>query len=164
MKSILQENLNAVGDLLTFRVTNFTQPRDEDKPWQSPPFSIAGKLRVRFVVHPNGVGRGKGSHVSVSLLLVAADREEDYGLFQYNVTITANRTLELCTIISPKDSRASDFNLCSHCCHVFPLPSPGEVLRSEEQFLEISEANALLENDSIILQLELIFHECCYWF
>ena len=68
MKSILQEKLNAIGDLLNFRVTNFTQLRIKNKPWHSPSFSIAGKLRVRFVVHPNGVGSGQGSHMSVSLL------------------------------------------------------------------------------------------------
>ena len=160
MKSILQENLNAIGDSLYFRVTNFTQLRIVNKPWHSHPFSIAGKLHVRFVVHPNGVGRGQGSHMSVSLLLVAVDGEEDDSFFEYNVTITANRTsktLELCTIICSKDSRAGYIISCSY---YFDLPSPGEVLQSEEQFLEISEANALLENDSIILQLKLSDHKC----
>ena len=159
MKSILQENLNAVGDSLYFRVTNFTQLRIKNKPWHSPPFSIAGKLHVRFVVHPNGVGRGEGSHMSVSLLLVAADREERTSSFQYNVTITANRTsktLELCTEIPPSNTGSYSRVPCS--CN-FSLPSPGEVLRSEEQFLEISEANSLLENDSIILKLELLHHQ-----
>ena len=161
MRSILQENLNVVGDALNFRVTNFTQLRDENKPWQSPPFSIVGKLHVRFVVHPNGVGRGKGSHMSVSLLLVAADSDS----LKYNVTITANRTsktLELCTKIPSKYPELSVFlaSLYKFCSYRFSLPSPGEVLRSEEQFLEISEANALLVNDSIILQLELSDHEC----
>ena len=161
MKSILQEKLNAIGDSLIFRVANFTQLRIKNKPWHSPPFSIAGKLRVRFVVHPNGVGRGQGSHVSVSLLLVAADREEDCRFFNYNVTITANRTsktLELCTVIpSSNGEMCQPIILCF--CH-FDLPSPGEELRSEEQFLEISEANSLLENDSIILKLKLSHHEC----
>ena len=159
MKSILQENLNAIGDSLYFRVTNFTQLKNENKPWHSLPFSIAGKLHVRFVVHPNGVGRGQGSHMSASLLLVAADGEEDDSFFKYNVTITAKRTsktLKLCTRIPSK----LIYTLCSY--H-FPLPSPGEELRSEEQFLKISEANSLLENDSIILKLELLLHECDYY-
>ena len=162
MRSILQENLNAVGDSLYFRVTNFTQLKNENKPWHSPPFSIAGKLHVRFIVHPNGVGSGEGSHMSVSLLLVAADGEEDHSLFEYNVTITAKRTsktLKLCTIIHSKYPTAGGL-ICTSCSYHFPLPSPGEVLRSEEQFLEISEANALLENDSIILKLELLLHKC----
>ena len=162
MKSILQENLNAVGDSLNFRVA-IAQLINDEKPWHSPPFSIAGKLHVRFVVHPNGVGRGQGSHVSVSLLLVAADREEEYRGFQYNVTITANRTsktLKLCTKIPSKYPRDDNFLLSFYCSYYFPFPSPGEVLQSEEQFLEISEANSLLENDSIILKLELSDHEC----
>ena len=162
MKSILQENLNAIGDLLYFRVTNFTQLRNENKPWHSPPFSIAGKLHVQSVVHPNGVGRGQGSHMSVSLLLVAADREEDDSFFEYNVIITAKRTsktLMLCTKIPSKYPRAGGL-IRTLCSYHFHLPSPGEVLRSEEQFLEISDTYDLLENDSIILQLKLSDHKC----
>ena len=92
---------------------------------------------------------------------MAADRQEDYGVFQYNVTITAKRTsktLKLCTKI-PSSNR----EMCQPiilCYYHFTLPSPGEELRSEEQFLEISEANALLENDSIILKLKLSDHKC----
>ena len=44
------------------------------------------------------------------------------------------------------------------CSADFPFPSPGEVLQSEELFLEIAEANSLLQNDAMILELKLLDH------
>ena len=155
MKSILQVNLDEIGDTLTFRVTDFPQLKREKKAWHSPPFRIGDKIRVHLAVYPGGVGRGQGSHVSVSLILTEAVKKEDYMELQYNVSVAAigqhrsamHKTLEL---YSSKKNCS-----CSAC---FPCPSPGEVLQSEELFLEMEEANSLLVNDSIILELKLLKH------
>ena len=45
------------------------------------------------------------------------------------------------------------------CSARFPFPSPGEVLRSEELFLEIEEVNSLLANDAMTLELKLPKHQ-----
>ena len=144
LHNVLQSvnGLCKVGDTLTFRVRDF-------------PFSIGDKVRVRFAVYPSGVERGQGSHVSVSLILTeVVQKEEDMDL-EYNVSVAAigehrsatPKTLELCT---------GDYYFCSA---FFPFPSPGEVLQSEEQFLEIEEANSLLANDAMTLELKLLEHQ-----
>ena len=73
--------LNAIGATLTFRVTDFPQLIEEKKSWCSLPFSICDKVKVRLVVCPSGVGRGEGSHVSVSLKLVKVlMKDRSFGL------------------------------------------------------------------------------------
>ena len=74
MKSTLERSLDEFGDTLTFRVTDFSQLRREKKPWHSPPFSIGDKVKVHLAVYPSGVGRGQGTHVSLSLILIAVVR------------------------------------------------------------------------------------------
>ena len=163
MKSILQVSLDKIGDTLTFRVRDFPQLRKEKKAWHSFPFSIGDKVRVHLAVYPSGVGRGQGSHVSVSLILMEVVQKEEEMCLQYNVSVAAigqhtsatPKTLELCS------SRKGD-SLILFLALFFPLPSPGEVLRSEEQFLEIKEANSLLANDMMTLELKLLKHNC-HW-
>ena len=108
-------------------------------------------------------------YVSVSLILVEVVEEKRdlfsymYTFLKYNVSITAKgqdrsappKTLELCTQI-----REDNTVQAPACTAYFPLPSPGEVLRSEKQFLEIEEANSLLQNDAMILELKLLQHKC----
>ena len=77
---------------------------------------------------------------------------------EYNVSVTAigqhtsatPKALELCTFRWGGTLR--------RCSAHFSLPSPGEVLRSEEQFLEIEEVNSLLANDAMTLELKLLKH------
>ena len=44
------------------------------------------------------------------------------------------------------------------CLAYFPFPSPREVMRSEELFIEIEKTNSLLVKDSVILELKLLEH------
>ena len=169
MKSFLQASLNKIGDTLTFRVTDFPQLRKQKKPWYSAPFSIGDQVRVHLAVYPTGIGQGQGSHLSLSLILMDFLRNEEHMCLQYNVSVTAigqSRSptiIELC-IAAEKDSGNHPLqrllqSLCSAC---FRFPSPGEVLRSEQLFLEIEEANCLLVNDSMILELKLMKHQHCW--
>ena len=165
MKSILQGCLLnvEVGDTLKFRVRDFSQLRKEKKAWHTPAFSIGDTVRVRFAVYPSGVGRGQGSHVSVSLILTEVVQKEENTVLQYSVSVTAigqhtsatPKVLEVCTYrIGDKHNKI----IITVCSTNFSFPSPGEVLQSEEQFLEIEEANSLLQNDSMILELKLLEH------
>ena len=172
MKSILQVSLDKIGDTLTFRVRDYPQLREEKKAWHSPPFSIGAKVRVSLAVYPSGVGRGQGSHVSVSLILKEVLQKEENMLLEYNVSVTgigrhtsaaliglqhrstAHKTLELCSW-----REGVSVGLALICSAHFPFPSPGEVLRSKERFLEIKEANSLLENDALTLELKLLEHQ-----
>ena len=172
MKSILTGSLDEIGDALTFRMRDFNQLRKEKKAWHSPPFSIGDKVRVQLAVYPSGVGRGRGSHVSVSLILrEVVEKEEDMYL-EYNVSVTAigrstsaiPKTFELCSLREgdTHDPQlqflANKLRLQLHCSAHFNLSSPGEVLQSEEVFLEIEEAKSLLANDAMTLELKLLEH------
>ena len=169
MKSIMQMNLDEIGDTLTFRVTDFPQLMKGKKGWYSPPFSIGDKVRVRLAVYPSGIGRGQGSHVSVSLILTEVVEKEEHIYLEYNVSVaargqhisTTHKILELCT---PRAEDNSGYVVPPQppCSARFPFPSPGEVLRSEELFLEVEHANCLIVNDSVILGLKLLKHRCHY--
>ena len=168
MKSILQMSLDEIGDTLTFRVRGFLQLRKEKKAWHSPPFSIGAKVRVRLAVYPSGLGRGQGSHVSASLILMEVVQKEEDMWLKYNVSVAATgehraatpKILKLCT--SRKGDKTDSLMLHEMCSSCFCFPSPGEVLRSEELFLKIEEANSLLQNDTLILELKLLEHNC-HW-
>ena len=155
-----------VGDTLTFGVRDFPKLRKEMKVWHSPPFSIGDKVRVHLAVYPNGVKRGRWSHVSVSLILTEVVQKEEDMCLQYNVSVAAigqhtSATLELCTI-RYGDNSIFGTSQDTRCCANFPFPSPGKVLRSEELFLEIEEANSLLQNDVMTLELKLLEHQHHY--
>ena len=163
MKSILQVSLDKIGDTLTFRVRDFPRLRKKKKVWHSPPFSIGAKVRVRLAVYPSGLGRGQGSHVSVSLILMEVVQKEEEMYLQYNVSVAAigqhtsatPKALELCSFGWGDKATYSR----PHCSARFSFPSPGEMLRSEERFLEIKEANSLLANDAMTLELKLLEHQ-----
>ena len=153
-----------VGDIVTFQVRDLPQLRKEEKAWYSPPFSIGDEVRVRLAVYPSGVGRGQESHVSVSLILAEVLKREQHIWLEYNVSVAAightsatPKTLELCSL--RKGDNSILLPVLPACSARFRFPSPGEVLRSEEQFLEIEEANSLLANDAMTLELKLLKHQ-----
>lgn len=88
MKSILQGRLDEIGDSLAFRVTEFPRLKNV---WYSPPFAIATKVRVHLSVHLKGIGRGEGSHVSLSLILMDVLKKAEYMSLEYNVSISTIR-------------------------------------------------------------------------
>ena len=148
MTSILQGSFDEIGDILTIQVCDFPQLRKVNKAWHSPMFSIGDKVRVRLAVYPSGVGRGQGSHVSVSLTLMEVLRKEEPMCLDYNVSVAAigqhtHKTLELCTTHyrpppppppltrlqpSPPPTRLPPPTRQPACSARFRFPSPGEVL------------------------------------
>ena len=164
LHNVLQSvnGLCRIGDTLTFRVRDFPQLMKEKKEWHSPPFIIGDKVRVRLAVYPSGVGRGQGSLVLVSLILMEVFQKVENVRLQCNVSVTATeqhrsttpKMLELRTHRKGDNSRYSLYvPRCSAC---FPFPSPGDVLQSEELLLEIG-------NDAMILELKLLEHNCHKW-
>ena len=166
LKSILQDNLDKIGDAVTFRVTDFPQLIEEKKAWHSPPFSIGGKVRAHLAVYPSGVGRGQGSHMSVLLILTEVVMKDDNMWLQYNVSVVAQgpqkssapKLLEVCAIRPGDSSWYCVIRVSCSAYHHFP--SPGEVLQSEELFMKIEEANVLVDKKSMILDLKLLEHNC----
>ena len=86
-----------IGDTLTFQVSDFHQLRRGKKVWHSPPLSVGDKVRVCLAVYPCGVGRGQGSHVSVSLILMEVVHKQKDIKLMYNVSVTIIGQLRLGT-------------------------------------------------------------------
>ena len=49
----------------TFRMTNYATHKETGQVWYTPPFHVANGYTLCFGVHLNGVGAGKGTHVSL---------------------------------------------------------------------------------------------------
>jgi hypothetical protein len=57
------------------RMTSYSMHKESGKVWLSPPFYIHAGYKLRLGVHVNGVGAGKGSHMSVYLHQMAGERD-----------------------------------------------------------------------------------------
>lgn len=68
--------INSLGDRCAFRMPGFVQLKGSSQTWLSPTFSIRGGYKLCLVVHPNGTGAGKGTHISVFLVLQFGDQLE----------------------------------------------------------------------------------------
>ena len=167
IKSFLRVSLNKTGEMATFQVSGFHQLRKKNKTWQSPPFSIADKVKVQIVVYPSGFGKGYGSHVSVSLMLTEVVKRGQHTILQYNVVVAAvrpqklaiSKVFELCTY--RKGDNEPGWLKRSPCSANSYFPPPGMMLHVEELFMEIKNASSALVNDSMTLELTLLEH-CCH--
>ena len=66
----LTNKLATKGDSIKVRMSNFSEHRRSGKVWHSPPFYYREGYKMCLGVYANGVGKGAGTHVSVSLLLL----------------------------------------------------------------------------------------------
>ena len=158
-------NLSRVGAILKFPITDFTLLREENRVWCSPPWSICGLAQVSLRVNPCGEGKGRHTHISISLILEEIETSEDFHMeFDVSVSVLgeqrSGRVMTLCTCRNKKSDGA--FHVESKCVDYFPFPSPKEVLKSEELFLKNEEAQTLLVNEVITLQLKLLQHKHVY--
>ena len=82
--------LQKAGDFVTVKMPNFSEYCHNGKAWQSPPFYYREGYKMCLAVYANGVGEGAGTHVSVSLFLLAGEydsrlswplrcRDQDHG-------------------------------------------------------------------------------------
>lgn len=155
-------NLSRVGAILKFPITDFTLLREENRVWCSPPWSICGLAQVSLRVNPCGEGKGRDTHISISLILEEIETSEDFRM-EFDVLVSvlgeqrSGRVMELCTCRNTKGD--VPFYVESKCVHYFPFPSSKEALKSEELFLKNEEAQTLLVNEVITLQLKLLQHK-----
>ena len=83
-------HLTSRGNSATYRISNYSMHKETSKAWYSPPFYIGDGYCFCLVVHINGIGSGKGTHVSVFL-------EQEAGLLdrQLQWPISLNQDLEI---------------------------------------------------------------------
>ena len=74
--AIAEENVTSANklakesDSIKVQMSNFSEHRRSGKVWHSPPFYYREGYKMCLAVYANGVGKGAGTHVSVSVLLV----------------------------------------------------------------------------------------------
>ena len=64
------------GDSITYRMTNFSNYKESGNVWHSPPFYYDDGYKMCLEVHAGGVGSGAGTHVSLSLLLMKGEFDD----------------------------------------------------------------------------------------
>ena len=65
------------GDSVAFRMPNFSYYRCSRKLWHSPPFYYREGYKMCLAVNASGVGEGAGTHVSLSLLLLRGEYDDE---------------------------------------------------------------------------------------
>lgn len=72
IRTQLKETENSIflqqdGRTVTFRLLAYNEHKATGKVWFSPPFYVSTGYKLRLAIHPNGIGVGKGTHVSLCL-------------------------------------------------------------------------------------------------
>ena len=64
------------GDFVRFQMPNFSEYRRSGKVWHSPPFYYREGYKMCLAVYANGVGKGAGTHVSVVVLHLKGEYDD----------------------------------------------------------------------------------------
>ena len=64
------------GDSLTIEIPDLSQYKRSGRVWRSPPFYIKEGYKVCLAVYPNGTGKGEGTYISLSLVLMKGEFDD----------------------------------------------------------------------------------------
>ena len=67
--------LTTSGKPATFRITSFSMHKESGLVWYSPPFYVFNGYKMCLAIHLNGIGAGKGTHMSIYLHQVASEKD-----------------------------------------------------------------------------------------
>ena len=153
------------GDEVTLCMTNFTQYKQTDKVWHSPPFYYLDGYKLCLAVYANGKGAGAGTHVSVELLQMRGEHDD-------KVNWRCTRDLEMlsikmmmqCKKAQSQEKQYSIERFLSSAC--FKRLSPSENLCvchfwdgkpiNEDKFIDHkSVEHLMLFNDTILLNIKM---------
>ena len=70
-------HLKEEGDTLTIEISNLSQYKRSREVWCSPPFYNKDGYKMCLALHPNGTGKGEGTHVSLSLNLMKGEFDDE---------------------------------------------------------------------------------------
>ena len=154
MKSILPTD---GGPPLTIRMTSFSHYQRSGKVWYSPPFFYGDGYKMQLAVYANGTGAGAGTHMSIVLLRLKGEYNNQLRrtgeLFEttFHIKLVIQKPTQ-------KPQGAVDF---SQSMYEFIPVCGAEDVREEgrkEKFCDLQTTNQLfLLNDSIVLQVSLTF-------
>ena len=149
MKSL---RLTDDGPPLTIRMTNFSHYKKSGKVWHSPPFYYDDGYKMQLAVYANGTGAGAGTHVSIVLLRMKGEYDDQLkwtnNFYEYDMKIK---------IATQKPTPTLQVPYFSHTIYR-PKPVTGiENVREEgkkEMLVDLqTKKEPILLNDSIVFQV-----------
>ena len=76
MASLTSHLEDDVQQPLPIRMTNFSHYQQSGKVWHSPPFYYTAGHKMQLAVYANGTGAGAGTHVSIVLLRMKGEDDD----------------------------------------------------------------------------------------
>ena len=147
--------LRSRGPPLTIRMTNFSHYQRSGKVWYSPPFYYGDGYKMQLAVYANGTGAGAGTHVSIVLLRMKGEYDDQLGWTREPDT----PTLRIKLVMQKPTQRPQDAADFSQSTRERKRVSGAEDVREEgrkEMFYNLQTTNqSYLLNDSIVLQVSL---------
>ena len=141
--------LSKLGDHMKIRMPNTSEYSRSGKVWYSPPFYYREGYKMCLAVYANGTGKGAGTHVSVSVLLVGGEFDD-----------RVKWPIQCCNNVNhyirelPKGHR--QFRVC------FSNPRLAFGMHKQlghcDKFLGLTSRALKVNNDSILFKVE--FDEC----
>ena len=175
--------LKVDGDEVTFCMTDFSLYKQTGKVWHSQPFYCEDGYKLCLAVYANGKGAGAGTHVSVELLQMRGEHDEELRLkkkmavdleapnaqkhVKFDISIQMNAQCK------KADAPEIEFSLQDCLCslyffnHLLPkedLQAQYKCTISKYQFIDDKSADELMVlNDTILLRVTLAnFQECLH--
>ena len=151
--------LKVNGPPLTIRMANFSHYKRSGKVWYSPPFYYGDGYKMQLAVYANGTGAGAGTHVSIVLLRMKGEYDDQ--LKWTNDSVEYNMHIKMKTQKTSSKLHPSA-DIVQYICRPNRI-SGAENVREEgrkEKLGDLQTLNQLLLlNDSIVLQVTLyIYH------
>ena len=133
------------GDTLEITMSNFSEYHRSGKVWHSPPFYYREGYKMCLSVYANGMGAGARTHVSVGLVLLRGELDDQIKLpteCPYEHSIMIESTV---------------FFVCSH----WLARNKEEIeITREETFCDVVSCRQHLVNDCLTIKLRLADNSC----
>lgn len=158
--------LRQTGDTLSFRLKEFSCYKQNEEPWYSPPFYYRDGYKMRLVFHANGIGVGASSHISVILLLLKGEFDDQL-TWPLVYETQEQKADSVCIALQPMYKHSSEqqtpAHMCCYCtpadrCQRVPDDNNFRTFGSEERFLDHRRLDKFLFNDSVVIDVSLSHH------
>ena len=175
--------LKVDGDEVTFHMTNFSLYKQTGKAWHSPAFFCEDGYKLCLAVYANGKGAGAGTHMSVELLQMRGEHDEELRLKKKmavdselpNALKHVKFEISIQMMAQCKEAQAQkiEFSLEDDLCSLYffnyllskeDLQVQYKCTISKDQFIDHKSAEQLMMlNDTILLRVKLTnFQECLH--
>ena len=141
--------LSKLGDHVKIKMPHFSEYRCSGKVWYSPPFYYREGYKMCLAVYVNGTGKGAGTHISVSVLLVGGEFDD-----------RVKWPIQCCDNVNHYIRKLPQGHRQFRVCFSNPRLAFGihKQVGHYDKFLGLTSRALKLNNDSIVFKVE--FEEC----